>query len=233
MSKKIWQSWGASVCGLHHVRLNQPCQDYWREFHESWGDLVVVCDGLGSRPYSGLGARMACAATGLAASMLEKTATAADFTAMLHAFWLKLVNPEKADECGCTCLFALTRGDRLWLGQLGDGMIATVGQQVFSFTHEYDFLNVTDCLEHGHYPELWHLAEFPAYTVQAVILGTDGISADIPMRLRLGLAEEFFNEFQLYAVPLRYMKTLEILRNWPVPENTDDKTLACLCKLPM
>lgn len=233
MIKNSWQSFGASICGQRHMRLGEPSQDAWRAYHDSRVDLVVVCDGLGSLPLSGPGARMACLAAEFAARELGKNArlNPANFTALLHSRWLGLVGRGAAADCGCTCLFALANKDELVLGQLGDGMIATVGGKPFTFTHEYEFLNVTDCLEDCHYPELWHLAVLPAEGIRGVVLSTDGVSADIPLTSRLGMAEEFFNEFGLYPATIRCQKTEEALHAWPVPENTDDKTLACLGRL--
>lgn len=230
MIKNSWQSFGASIRGQRHIRLGEPNQDTWRAYHDSWVDLVVVCDGLGSLSLSGVGSRMACLAAEIAAREIGNNARLdpADFTARLHSRWLKLVGRGSVADCGCTCLFALAHKDELVLGQLGDGMIATVGENPFTFTHEYDFLNVTDCLEDRHYPELWHLATLSAEGVRAVVLSTDGVSADIPLACRFGMAEEFFNEFGHYSATIRCRKTEEALRCWPVPDNTDDKTLACL-----
>ncbi len=45
-----WRSFGASVRGPGHVSSGLPNQDAWSRTLRSWGEVVVVSDGVGSRP---------------------------------------------------------------------------------------------------------------------------------------------------------------------------------------
>ncbi|MGK0290454.1 MAG: hypothetical protein ACI86H_001913, partial [bacterium] len=68
----IWKSWGASVAGPSHLKLGIVNQDAWISRHYSWGDVVVVSDGLGSRQQSDLGAKAACLSVLEAAKVYQK-----------------------------------------------------------------------------------------------------------------------------------------------------------------
>ena len=67
-----WRSWGHSMIGPLHQKNGLPNQDAWLARHYSWGDVVVVSDGLGSKPHADTGAKMACRAVCEAAKLSEK-----------------------------------------------------------------------------------------------------------------------------------------------------------------
>ncbi|MBI4676233.1 MAG: protein phosphatase 2C domain-containing protein [Elusimicrobia bacterium] len=61
-----------SCAGRDHVLLERPNQDAYCALEGDWGAVAVVCDGCGSQPHSGVGARLgACMAAALAARRLE------------------------------------------------------------------------------------------------------------------------------------------------------------------
>ncbi len=63
----LWKSFGASVLGPSHITEGLPNQDAWMSFHHTWGDGIVVSDGVGSKPFSNFGSDAGCLAVGCAA----------------------------------------------------------------------------------------------------------------------------------------------------------------------
>src|SRR5579862_1410929 len=121
---KQWKTSGASVIGPAHRANGQPNQDAWRRFIGPFGTGIVVCDGLGSKPYSDKGARLACKAVAQAVRIWAKEqAPDEHLLRLIHNLWNMKVNSLGARDCATTCLFAiaLRSGDML-VAQLGDGI---------------------------------------------------------------------------------------------------------------
>ena len=91
-----WRSWGHSMIGPLHQKNGLPNQDAWLARHYSWGDVVVVSDGLGSKPHADTGAKMACRAVCEAAKFYQKNTSAPleELTRLIHAMWLIFISLE-------------------------------------------------------------------------------------------------------------------------------------------
>lgn len=57
-----WQHYGCSVIGPGHIRRKLPNQDCYYGEHGTWGEMIAVCDGMGSCPLSHIGSHSACQA---------------------------------------------------------------------------------------------------------------------------------------------------------------------------
>lgn len=57
-----WQHSGCSVIGPGHIIKKLPNQDCYRGEHGAWGEMIAVCDGMGSCPLSHIGSHSACQA---------------------------------------------------------------------------------------------------------------------------------------------------------------------------
>lgn len=63
-----------SAPGRDHALLERPNQDAWAAVEGAWGAAAVVCDGCGSEPHSGVGARLGAA---MAVSLIGRQMEAA------------------------------------------------------------------------------------------------------------------------------------------------------------
>jgi serine/threonine protein phosphatase PrpC len=237
-----WRSFGASVIGPRHVATGKPNQDAWSSFHHLWGDGIAVSDGLGSKPLSGYGSAAACRAVERAARRLSvrardvESAPGGQYSVLLAdilAGWLDYVAPLDPQDTSATCLFAFRLGDGLLrLGRLGDGCAAVIAPDGAVLTLTDDkaaaFSNVTSALAPGAREASWAVADVPEAECEAVVLCTDGIGDDLAdltgfmnglVRANRGLAR---------LTASRRLR--EMLRDWPTPKHSDDKTIACLVR---
>lgn len=233
-ARSFARTWlGASVQGPAHRRAGTPKQDAWLGIAGRFGSLVVVADGLGSRPYSRLGALAVCRATHRAVRELAAASEIGDADALftrLEDHWHDEIAPREPNECSTTVSFSLVhRSGGVLLGQVGDGLVALKadGQIQPLVTERAGFGNETDGLGFdGRHPR-WHSRWLPLPAIGfRVLLATDGVSDD--------LRPEFLGDFIAYVErelwPLtpagRHRRLCAQLRAWPTPGHSDDKTLA-------
>ena len=224
----MWNSWGCSVRGPRHKRESLPNQDAWKAMAYSWGNVLAVSDGLGSKPLSDIGSKAACnavinAARHFAARPLAQIET---IPPLIHSLWRVNLGPYYVRDCCATCLFAIQISDRIILGRLGDGLIAALGDQntpVFMTDEKEDsFSNITDCLSENFYNKQWELRELKASLYPRIMLCTDGVSEDLTVEGR-----EFFST-EVFKNGSNLSELRRALVEWPVPGHSDDKTVACL-----
>ncbi|MFC0526123.1 PP2C family serine/threonine-protein phosphatase [Phytohabitans kaempferiae] len=231
-TRAIAPTWfGASVRGPGHRHRRLPKQDAWRGTAGRFGSLVVVADGLGSRPHGGLGAVAACRAAHRAVRELAVTGVPdpADLFGRIEEHWRKEVEPLEPAECGTTVLLSLvhTSGGVL-LGQVGDGLIAVeTGATAEPLVQQRPgFGNETDALGSGR-PPTWHsrwLLSPPAGF--RVFMATDGVADDLRPDQVAGFVTELARQFVPLPPAERHRRLCAELRAWPTPGHFDDKTLA-------
>lgn len=224
----MWNSWGCSVRGPRHRRKSQPNQDAWKARAYSWGNVLAVSDGLGSKPHSDIGSKAACnavisAARHFAAHPLARIEA---IPPLIHSLWQIFLGPYYTRDCCATCLFAMQISDRIILGRLGDGLIAALGDQIASVImtdeKEESFSNITYCLSEKFRGELWEIRELQASLYPRIMICTDGVSDDLYEDHRESFSEEVFRNGNNLAELRRQ------LVEWPRPKHSDDKTIACL-----
>ena len=237
MLDQCWNSWGASVIGPLHVKVGIPNQDSWMARRYKWGNVVVVSDGLGSKPHSEHGSKAACLAVFEAAKSFRNNpdANIVDIMRLIHANWLVKIAPFSPSDCLATCLFAIQIEGIISLGRLGDGMIAALGETeenhlILSDNKQDSFSNYTNSLHREFKPDQWETATIESAACNAVVLCTDGISDDILPQKEHEFTEEFVREYSNMTPHKRVLKIKKMLKEWPVPGHSDDKTIACLFK---
>ncbi|UPU37503.1 protein phosphatase 2C domain-containing protein [Geomonas paludis] len=232
-----WDHWGGSVIGPLHVRTGLPNQDAWMARRYRWGSVVVVSDGLGSKPNSDVGSKAACLAVFEAARSFagNQRADLEDVLRLIHAHWLVKIAPFFPSDCSATCLFAMLIDGTVTLGRLGDGMIAVQGASegdscILSDDKEQSFSNYTSSLHHEFRPRQWETATIDSARCEAVVLCTDGISDDLLPEMRMPFAQELCRNYAAMDPDERRQDLRRWLGGWPVPGHSDDKTIACLFK---
>lgn len=229
-------SYGVSVRGPVHRGEGSPNQDAWLRDSGSYGSLVVVCDGMGSRPESRLGAHAACAAVREATARWTqaKEAPISYLVHLIEVFWRLRIYPCDPKDAATTCLLALARCNGEWVaGGIGDGLVVVqttdaplsliVGNRLDCFSNE------THALGTSPWSKAWRLSILPPTILKRrAVLATDGVADDLVADKLSGFCEWIVSEFQRFNPPLRWRRLGAELRDWPTPKHLDDKTIAIL-----
>lgn len=238
-SNWVWDSYGASARGLGHSRRGEPNQDAWLRRRYMGGEMIVVCDGLGSRRSSDIGARQACMAAADAFRLWSAVEGAPlDYLlALVWDLWRVRVHDGPPVECATTCLlaFGMPNG-RAGVAQLGDGlaMLTRPGEApvVLSAIGDRDFANETTALSPRYRESWWSWYDEPnAPPGTRIVLATDGVSEDLDTEMLESLAEHLGAEYAGLEAVTRWRRLSAELRNWPV-RHGDDKTVAVLWRNP-
>jgi serine/threonine protein phosphatase PrpC len=227
---------GASVRGPLHINQKRPNEDSWLGCSGSYGSLIAVCDGLGSRRQARHGSRTGCMAVREAVRLWSKAeeASTQHLIWLIEILWRIRLSPAPPEDCATTCLFALKQPSGRWIvGGLGDGLgIIKRGGDVATpiLRRRIDnFANQTDGLGCPHAMTDWTVETFePSEDETTVALFTDGIADD--------LIEERIDDFLAWLIDSfarrlpreRWQMLCQELRDWPTPGHQDDKTLAVL-----
>lgn len=222
---------GATVRGPAHVANGLPNQDAWLRARTGNHCVVVVSDGLGSKPHADIGSRAACRAVVDAVRVWRRNPLAATevLLGLIHLLWRARIAPRAQEDCACTCLFTVVGPDGEGVAaQLGDGLLAIHdGSSVSALSRrEGDaFVNETTGLGLTTRLAAWRTAAVPAGS-RCILLCTDGVSDDlIPEKL-----PEFIDwlgeDVRSKREPHRRHFLARALRDWPTPKHLDDKTIA-------
>ena len=233
VKSKFWNFVGASVIGPKHIRDGLPNQDFWNyeSKPEYESDMVVVCDGMGSKTHSDIGSRKACEAVKETFEdiLINGELVTLKIQEMVQEKWLSLIEPNIPDECRTTCLFVFHIMDKVLFFQIGDGFIAYINENsevVVPFRNYNEFSNISDSLSNDISENSWKSMILPSENIKGLILCTDGVGDDF---VGTKLDSFFKDSFEFYKSLPRVQAFDEIkqmLENWPVPMHCDDKTIA-------
>lgn len=230
-----WECFGASVQGLLHKKENRPNEDAWAKKTTRSTTVVVVSDGMGSKPNARLGAQMACKAV---SDSLRSWAKAPNpppvyLLRLIHINWSLRVLPYSEADSATTCLFAtVLASGKLVLGQLGDGIVALRepdGMVTQLDTVKEGFGNETTGLGIAKSTKEWSiLTRSRPSPGTAILLASDGIADDLK-RDQIGeFIEVLVDDFAPLSPKKRYQALASELRQWTTENHLDDKTLAVL-----
>jgi serine/threonine protein phosphatase PrpC len=233
--ERRWECWGASVTGPAHRRMKSPNQDFVLARSLSWGNVIAVADGLGSRPLSHVGAQAACRAVLQVAKTFHRHPQGGLEAALgfFHAWWMWLISPHQPDDCAATCLFAIRRAGVVTLAQLGDGLAVACFRDgedpvVLDGDKADGFANVTRCLRPGHRPGDWRTVQVQEDRVNGIFLCTDGIADDLVPGQAIPFAETVLAHHGALPPARRGREARRWMNGWPTPGHSDDKTIAVL-----
>jgi len=226
--------YGYSLQGAMHKKNDLPNQDAWLGGKYSFGDLIVVADGMGSKPFSDFGSQTVCKATVDGIRYWDKNdcSNVRHLLMIIQTMWTALVSKKYNDkDCSSTILFALKLNDgRLITAQLGDGIILLKKKKdCLNLSREREgFGNQTYALGSTWDIDRWTINDFnDGRNIQGIILATDGVADDL-------IKDKYF-EFSQHILNIGnelYQKRWQIikkeLRDWPTPYSNDDKTIAVL-----
>ena len=229
-----WSSWGASMIGPAHIKLNIVNQDTYLSRHFFWGDVLVVADGLGSHMYSHEGSKAICRAVVSVAKIYSnvKHKNIQRFLKRVQSKWLEELGSFSPKEASSTVLFVVRYKKEFIVCQLGDGIIMGFSNDGNSFilneNKDESFSNITHSLKKNIDFENWKVKHLKNMSFKTFVLLTDGVSDDLVMNKELEFGEGLYKNNLRYSKK-RVEKSLKyMLMNWPVPNHSDDKTIACL-----
>lgn len=222
---------GATVRGPAHIAEGVPNQDAWGRGRVGTAHIVVVSDGMGSRPHAQDGARAACRAVVDAVRQWRRhpDAPVDILLGLVHLLWRARVAPKTPEQCACTCLFAIVEPDGSGVAaQLGDGLVVLRDGDHVSTLAERSrdvFANETCALGVTSRISAWTKLQFDSRK-RSLILCTDGVADDL-LSDRLGKFVDWLITDVRLEGPARRRHVLErALRGWPTPNHLDDKTIA-------
>lgn len=231
-SRSPTRTWfGASVRGPAYRRKRVPKEDAWKGSAGRFGSLVVVADGLGSRPHSRVGAIAVCRSAHRAVQELAVTDVPqpSALFARLEAHWHREIAPREPDECSTTVLLSLVHSSGgVLLGQAGDGLIAVRANGVVDplVADRAGFGNETDALGIAG-PPVWHSRWLPSLPAGfRILMASDGVADDLRPELVGGFMAYVEQEFGPLPPAERHRRLCAELRAWPTAGHFDDKTLA-------
>ena len=236
MSFKLWQNFscGASMTGPMHIKNGTVNQDAFLIVKKQKYMLFVVSDGMGSKKFADVGSKNACRAVQLEIENFVKNRNAPFpvtqlFTNIIDR-WKQLLLPYEARDCSATCLFVFATKSKILAARLGDGMICLLGKDATDSTVLADdkgdaFSNTTLSLSDPAAAAEFKYALYDRAAFKGTVLSTDGISADMENGKELAFAEAIHDELAKMHFWRRNAFIRNMMRDWPVPHHTDDKTL--------
>lgn len=233
---------GASVAGPAHTVRNIPNQDSFAWMKRKKFSVFVVSDGLGSKRLSHLGSQKVCDAVLSQVQQLARDRHLSNtffsekhYHIIVNSFlqgiiqkWEALLLPNKPKECSATCLFVVVTPKKIFTARIGDGMICLLGKKkeiVLSDKNENVFSNMTSCLSDSMAIQKFQYNFFDRKDFFCAVLSTDGISSDLEQNQELPFSKDLLHELQQLVPCKRNEYLLNMMKNWPVPHHTDDKTL--------
>lgn len=225
---------GASVTGPSHIKNGIVNQDSFLCIKKRKYTLLVVSDGMGSKPYADIGSKKACEAvcSEIKAFIKNKkdSLSVMELFSKIVGTWKKFVLPHEAKDCSATCLFVFATKHKILVARLGDGMICLLGKDdannvVLSDSKDGNFSNATQSLSDFQASTEFKYAFYDRSLFKGIVLSTDGISSDMENGKELSFASDIFSELRKMPSRKRNAFIQSMMENWPVPHHTDDKTL--------
>jgi hypothetical protein len=156
---------------------------------------------------------------------------------LLHALWTIRVAPATGSDSAATCLFfAQGPCGSVWLGQLGDGLVALRdpgGAVQVLADGRMGFGNETTGLGLARSTSEWALRSYPALAPgTAILLASDGVAEDLRPESLSAFIQHLIEDYGARERKRGRDALARALRQWPTPGHTDDKTLVVLWHAP-
>ncbi len=228
---------GESVAGPSHTAKEIPNQDSFLFVQKRKYTLLVVSDGMGSKPFADIGSNAVCRAVeeeiGRFVHNKKSSLPLTELLQNIISRWKLIVQPHSPKECSATCLFVLATKHKILAARLGDGMICLLGKNqekdlLLTERKGSSFSNATFALSDEQALSEFSVNIYDRTNFCGVILTTDGISSDMENGRELPFARDVFSELKKMHFWRRRKFLKNMMENWPVPHHTDDKTIVAV-----
>lgn len=224
----------ASVAGPSHIKNGIVNQDSFICVKKRKYMLLVVSDGMGSKPYADIGSKKACHAVRKEIARFVKNKKnplpVSQLLSDVIETWKKLILPHDAHDCSATCLFVFATKSKIFTARLGDGMICLLGKNgaesiALTDSKNETFSNATQSLSDSAAVNEFKYDFYDKSLFDGVVISTDGISSDLESGMEIPFAEDVFCNLKKMHFFKRNAFIRDMMQNWSVPHHTDDKTL--------
>ena len=224
---------GASVTGPGHLQACQPSQDALSVRGWRGGWIAAVADGLGSKPLSGVGSRLAVqSAQAVFRESGAWTLPDRDRVTAIYQRWLaRVASPEPAAYATTLLVAACDAHGELRYLQIGDGLIVSKNQGVVQVItpERTGFGNQTRALGVDRSWSAWTTGSVQLHRPRDfMLLVTDGVSDDIDANQIEGFAEAVHREVAARTRRGARAWLKHEMTHWATPGHTDDKTISMI-----
>ncbi|MFT6906428.1 MAG: serine/threonine protein phosphatase PrpC [Oleiphilaceae bacterium] len=215
-----------SVIGPGHVRDALPNQDAVGHFINENHWAIIICDGMGSRPYADIGASTAVNSIKHVLKHSPFNILAKSVISDFYQHWLNTLKQRgiRPKDAVTTVLIAWGnhQGDFRTF-QLGDGVICTPSRVVTPISTD-EFSNLTTGLGLSKQFSDWSVCQgILSKEGNGILLMSDGISEDIAEHCPFAQALIAYSRNKSSRRIKHHLKNMLI--HWPTPHHTDDKSL--------
>ena len=224
---------GASVTGPGHLQACQPSQDALSVRGWRGGWIAAVADGLGSKPLSGVGSRLAVqSAQAVFRESGAWTLPDRDMVTAIYQRWLaRVASPEPAAYATTLLVAACDAHGELRSLQIGDGLIVSKNQGVVQVItpERTGFGNQTRALGVDRSWSAWTTGSVQLHRPRDfMLLVTDGVSDDIDANQIEGFAEAVHREVAARTRRGARAWLKHEMTHWATPGHTDDNTISMI-----
>ena len=224
---------GASVTGPGHLQACQPSQDALSVRGWRGGWIAAVADGLGSKPLSGVGSRLAVqSAQAVFRESGAWTLPDRDMVKAIYQRWLaRVASPEPAAYATTLLVAACNAHGGVRYLQIGDGLIVSKNQGVVQVItpERTGFGNQTRALGVDRSWSAWTTGSVQLHRPRDfMLLVTDGVSDDIDANQIEGFAEAVHREVAARTRRGARAWLKHEMTHWATPGHTDDKTISMI-----
>lgn len=189
------------------------------------GDAVAVADGVGSAAMGSLGSHTAIAVVlGDLRTAVRQGASPTEVGKLLVSRYASLTESDR--RVASTCLFAIDSGDRVVVGQAGDGLAGVLLSDgwVSLRSARGEWSNQTEALPRATVDcQEWQRGE-----VRAVFLATDGVSDDLVPGREADLVASLVELAAREGTAVLERRVEDWLVSWPTPRSNDDRSVGLL-----
>lgn len=225
-----YYSIGYSEIGPSHIANHKPNQDFFLIRQKSLYKVLVVADGVGSHEYSQYGSKAVCKSVVKTFARVAKGKVAdEDILQSIYDGYKKRLPKKASGKAGTTCLFCSIIGDKMYLGQAGDGSCSVKIDQKFKRGKRKksdEFLNQVVAIKDTREYNDWLYNVIDISNVQSIdiMLMTDGLSEDIIPSKASDFMDYVFDKVESQSSRVGALKS--IVSDWEDTGSLDDKTIA-------
>lgn len=226
---------GATVAGPPKLKEGRENQDAILCEKMPHYLLGVVCDGMGSKPFSAQGAKAATLAVSQAMKtwMENGNRSPERLIKLIHQDWNIRVESHGARDAATTCLFvAIDQQGNGIAAQLGDGLICWTRRGAsFHILEEAKegFVNETTGLGISKNIHDWRFLKIAGFEKNdSIYLLSDGVSEAVDKEQRIPFLKYLKASYCKWPLVLRRSQLRKSLLQWPNPAHSDDKSVCII-----
>ncbi|MFP6353304.1 protein phosphatase 2C domain-containing protein [Helicobacter pylori] len=212
-----FKAFGASIRGVYHAYARLPNQDAFLIRKNQKGLLLVLCDGLGSKKDSQIGAKKLCESVEKALNAIDiQGCNLALLNKVIFSIWECLLYPLEVRNALSTLQLVFIGKEKAFIGKVGDGLLAVLGkehrllredkQDLTHFTTPFDRNTLLT----------WEVLE--SKKIDALFLCTDGLDESLIDARRLDFVKDIISEFKHKKKASK--KCYELLKNHKFYDDT-------------